>query len=215
MKLLLLVLITAVYSGTGFTNRSVTNAPGLVSPLASFSEKWNEPKYRKCNTAAKTKYLSDKEKELIYILNLARNDPKLFANTVVKKYPDRNYGYLRSSNYYQSLLDTMLSLKSMPLLQPDSLGWVSANCHAISSGNAAFVGHERQDPACNKKRWFDGECCDYGHAEPLDILMSLMIDEEVPTLGHRKICFSDYGKIGVSIQSHKRYGTNAVLDFVY
>jgi len=35
----------------------------------------------------------------------------------------------------------------------------------------------------------------------------------VPSLGHREILFTDFTKIGVSIQPHKKYGWNTVLDF--
>ena len=67
-----------------------------------------------------------------------------------------------------------------------------------------------------KKKWhFNGECCDYGHNNALDIIMSLLIDEGISSLGHRNICLSSYSKIGVAIQPHKLYGYNAVMDFYY
>jgi hypothetical protein len=103
----------------------------------------------------------------------------------------------------------------MALLYPDSLCFVSAECHAISSGKTGYVGHERQTKECKDKHLFFGECCDYGHKEPLPILMALLIDQNVPSLGHRKMCIGPYGKMGVSIQPHKVYGNNAVLDFYY
>jgi hypothetical protein len=198
-----------------FLSQHFVSKPG-PSPLASYSAEWNDAKYLKCNTAAKVSYMNDEEKEVIYILNLLRANPALFANTVLQKYPDENHqGFLRNIQEYKSLLDTLRKLKPLELLYPDSLCFVSAQCHAISSGKAGYVGHERQTKECKDKHLYFGECCDYGHKEPLSILMGLVIDQNVPSLGHRYMCIGSYGKIGVSIQPHKVYGNNAVLDFYF
>ena len=53
-----------------------------VSPLAAYSTDWNDIKYLACNTAATARYLTEEEKKTIYILNMARMNPVLFANTV-------------------------------------------------------------------------------------------------------------------------------------
>jgi hypothetical protein len=182
------------------------------SPLAAYSTEWNDLMYLKCNTAANVTYMNAQEKELIYVLNLLRMNPALFGRTVVAKYPERSGQlHLRDIEEYQSLLDTLQKLKSLPLLDPDSLSFVSARCHAISSGRTGYVGHTRQSKDC--KPHYHGECCSYGHSDPLDIIMSLLIDEGVPSLGHRFICLATFRKIGVSIQPHKGYGYNTVLDF--
>ncbi len=84
-----------------------------VSPLSQYSSQWNDIKYTKCNTAANTAYLSNSEKEIIYILNLIRTYPALFAKTVLKKYPALSgNGYLADDIYYfKSLVDTLLELE--------------------------------------------------------------------------------------------------------
>jgi len=179
------------------------------SPLASYSAAWNDVKYLKCNTASNANYMTAAEKEVIYILNLARINPVLFANTVIKKYPASR------SSYYTSLLNTMLKLKPAKLLNPDSLCFAGAKCHAINSGKEGYVGHNRSTEECRAKWYYNGECCDYGNSKPLDIIMSLLIDEGVESLGHRKICLGDYKKIGVSIQQHITYRHTTVIDFHY
>lgn len=184
--------------------------PGITpSPLDMFSPAWSDPKYLKCNTASDVKYMTTTEKEVIYILNLARTNPALFANTVVTKYPVSHTGY------YKSLLNQMLTLKPQNLLYPDSLCYAGAFCHAVNSGLQGYVGHDRSNEECRKKWYFNGECCDYGNNKPLDIIMSLLIDEGISSLGHRKICLSSYKKIGVSIQPHKVYRVTTVIDFHY
>ena len=78
-----------------------------------------------------------------------------------------------------------------------------------------YAGHKRVNADCEKQKSYNGECCDYGNDDPLEIILSLLIDEGIPSLGHRKVFLSAYTKIGVSIQPHKRYGTGVVFDFAY
>ena len=188
-----------------------------VSPLALYSSEWNDVKYSKCNTAADAVYLSKSEKEVIYILNLIRSYPALFAKTVLKKYPALSgNGYLADDTYYfKSLVDTLLTLEPIQMLYPDKACFISAKSHAYQSGITGYVGHERKTKDAKLKKHYYGECCDYGHKDALEIILSLLIDEGIPSLGHRDICLSNFVKLGVSIQPHKKYGTNAVFDFYY
>ena len=188
-----------------------------VSPLASYHKLWNDAKYSKCNTAANVTYMSHAEKEVIYILNLIRAYPALFTKTVLLKYPSvSGNGYLaEDSFYFISLINSLNKLKPLDILYPDKDCFESAQCHASSSGITGYTGHKRVNADCEKKKNYNGECCDYGNDDPLEIILSLLIDEGVPSLGHRKVFLSAYTKVGVSIQPHKKYGTNAVFDFAY
>ena len=187
------------------------------SPLTTYSDEWNKPGYAQCNTAEKVSYMSVGEKNVIYILNLIRTCPVLFTNTVLLKYPERsgNYHLLNDTFYFQSLVKTLLSMKPAPLLFPDKDCYTSARCHAIQSGITGYVGHERKKAECEKKRSYNGECCDYGNDDPLDIVLSLLIDEGVNSLGHRSICLGEYAKVAVSVQPHKAWRYNTVIDFKY
>jgi len=190
---------------------------GIVSPLATYSSEWNDVKYSKCNTAANAAYLNKSEKDVIYILNLIRSYPALFAKTVLVKYPALSgKDYLADNNYYfESLMDTLLKLSPKQMLSPDYACFLSAKSHAYQSGLTGYVGHERKTRDSKLKKHYFGECCDYGHKDPLDIVLSLLIDEGISSLGHRIACLSDYTKLGVSLQPHKKYRINAVLDFYY
>jgi hypothetical protein len=208
MKLLLLpALLISAFSQTTTDTLSKT-------PLSEYSTDWNDPRFLKCNTAANTSYLSDMEKELIYVFNMMRMDPKLFGSTVVKQYPGKTaLFYLNDLDEYKTLVETLAKTEPLPLLYPDEKLFTSAKCHATISGQKGYVGHDRQTADCKKKTLFDAECCDYGRYTPLDILMGLLIDEGVESLGHRETCLGPYKKIGLSIQPHNSYGKNAVLDF--
>lgn len=204
-----------------FTSTLFSQAQSLktavVSPLTSYNTLWNDIKYSKCNTAVKVAYLSKDEKDVIYILNLIRTYPALFAKTVLKKYPDASgKGYLaEDSFYFISLVKTLEKMEPLNMLYPDVKCFESARCHAIKSGLTGYVGHDRKTADCKAVTHFNGECCDYGHSDPLEIVLSLLIDEGIPSLGHRLVMLSSYTKIGVAIQAHRRYGHNAVLDFYY
>jgi uncharacterized protein YkwD len=188
-----------------------------VSPLASYSKIWNDKKYSICNTAANTAYLTKAEKDAIYILNLVRAYPVLFTKTVLLKYPSvsGNYSLAADSFYFLSLVNSLKKMDPLDILSPDDKCFESAKYHAIASGIAGYVGHERKTKTSKAKKYYYGECCDYGHSDPLDIVLSLLIDEGIPSLGHRDIFLSHYTKIGVSMQPHKKYCTNAVFDFYY
>jgi uncharacterized protein YkwD len=188
-----------------------------VSPLASYSTEWNNEKYSECNTAAGVTYMTSTEKNVIYILNLIRTNPVLFANTVLKKYPSvsgKDY-LLNDAYYYRSLITDLNKMAPGFLLKPDKDCYTSAECHATSSGASGYIGHERKTKECKTKKYYFGECCDYGNFDPLEIVLSLLIDKDVPSLGHRYICLGDYKKIGVSIKPHSKYRTNTVLDFAF
>ena len=184
------------------------------STLSAFGTEWNKKEYSECNTAIDVNYLSADEKEIIYILNLVRVYPLLFSNTVLSKYPSlSNKEYLlNDKNYYNSLKETLFIMPPQTLLEFDKLCYESAFCHAVESGKTGYTGHERLNKTCEDKQHFMGECCDYGNSKPLEIILSLLIDEGVPSLGHREILLGNYTRIGLSIKPHKTYETSTVID---
>lgn len=187
------------------------------SPLSSYSNEWNDAMYTKANTVAEVTYMTSEEKKVIHIMNLMRMNPSLFLRTVVMKYPSISiYNSLEKSSYFLSLIEQLKIQKSLAVLLPDERNFNSAFCHAKTSGEKSYVGHERLTNECKKKQFFAGECCSYGYDNAIDIVLTLLIDKDVPSLGHRYALLSDqYKTCGVSIQPHKTYRFNAVLDFMF
>jgi len=216
MKYLVILLLAMVCESSIAQNTSLPEA-SLSSPLADYSSEWNKPVYTNCNTAAKAIYMNDREREVIYILNLARSYPKLFANTVLTKYPSLsgNDDLANNQYYYQSLVKEMLAMGQVPLLNADEKCFTSAACHAKTSGKSGYTGHTRKSAECKAKEYFSAECCDYGNEEPFEIVLSLLIDKDVSSLGHRRALLGNYTRVGVSIQPHKTYRYSSVLDFDY
>ncbi len=176
---------------------------------------WKNSKYNIAYTAQNTSYLTENEKLVYYYLNLARINPSLFAETFLVKYTKWNsHEDLSLSDYYTgSLYRTMKNMKPVGVLSPQKNLFEGAKCHAVSSGKAGYVGHSRlPNSGCISN--FYGECCSYGQFDALKIVMQLLIDSGVKSLGHRKICLSNkYKTLGVSVQPHKTYRFNSVLDF--
>lgn len=184
------------------------------NPLAAFSPDWTNAMYAKANTGAKARYLSANEKDVLAILNMVRMNPPLFAKTVLTKFPKRAYeADIDQTTEYFSLMQTLLSTKPLPLLQPDSLCWVSARCHAQTSGQTGYVGHDRLSDSCSKLLHYLGESCQYGYKEPVDMILSLLVDRGVPSLGHRNMLLGSYSRVGPAIAPHTMYGTTLVLNF--
>jgi len=200
-----------------FSQNTILNEDSQSAPLAVYSAEWNNPEYKKCNTATKATYLNDKEITVIYILNLARTYPKLFAKTVLAKYPalSGKEDLVNDQYYYQSLVNAMHTMAPAPLLYANEKCFKSAECHAKTAGKAGYTGHDRINKACKAIESYSAECCDYGNEDPLEIVLSLLIDQDVPSLGHRRALLGPYTKVGISIQPHKSYRYNAVLDFEY
>lgn len=174
----------------------------LENPVVDYTG-WNDPKYLAANSAQDEDYLTDEEKKVFFYLNLVRLNPKLFADTYL--------GYLKNStDYYESsLYQELQRIKPLQVIKPNRRLFESARCHAIESGERGFVGHER----FKCEEYFMGECIHYGQSDALQIVTSLLIDKSVISMGHRKICLGYFTEMGVSIQPHKSYGQNSVLDF--
>jgi hypothetical protein len=165
------------------------------------------------HTALVEDYLNDEEKMVYYYLNLARTQPRYFADSVLKTYKGAkgfDNSYLKTSPYVASLYKHLVAMKPLQPLQPDRTLFTSAACFAEAAGKKGIVGHERKGTDCTLRY---AECCSYGMNNALDIVLQLLIDKDIENLAHRVICLGPYTRVGVSIRPHKDYRQNAVLNF--
>lgn len=180
----------------------------------AYAQNWTHSQLTKANTAGEIEYLTKVEKECILYINLCRLYPKDFIKYEVLNYfGTEKYGdYLKNSQYRKSLIEYLQTLKSKEALYFDIELFKNASCFAEEQGIAGTTGHDRIN--CIKGNY--AECCSYGMDTGKDIVMQLLIDHDVPSLGHRLICLSDsYSKIGVSIKPHIEWGTCAVINFIW
>ena len=86
-----------------------------------------------------------------------------------------------------------------------------AICFALEQGASGYMGHNRKKCA----GFYNAECIAYDMETGKDIAMQLLIDHEVPSLGHREACLDrDLTKIGIGFSPHKKASFCAVLDFL-
>ena len=165
---------------------------------------WTAEELAKANTCANTSYLTKNEKEVIQYVNLARMYPAKYAKIELV---DAD----KTTTYYKSLVKTLNSMTPVLPLTTDKKAYESAKCFALEQAKSGETGHDRE----NCESYFFGECCSYGKENARGVVMQLLVDNGVPSLGHREICLTaGYTAIGVSFQDHKVYGSCCVLDFV-
>ena len=190
-----------------------TSVGGKVSDLV-----WTKEELESANTAKDVDYLTDDEKQVIMLCNLARLNGTKFAKTYLDKWLE---GKTRNE-YIKSLYEDLSKISNLPMLKPNEVLYSTAIKHAIDMGETGQQGHNSSDGTSFGKRLMKvygphlvGENCSYGIQDPQDMVIALLIDDGVNSLGHRKnILNEQFNEIGVSIKPHNSiYKYNSVLDF--
>ena len=173
-----------------------------ISPL------WTQEELRTANTTREARtYMHSSERDIITVLNLARMYPQRFVELELTIDKD-DYDY----EYKRSLINHMLSMEPIRAVKPNQSMYQLARCWAKESGELGLTGHDRIQ--CKDGFW--AECCSYGHGDALGIILQLLIDYGIPSLGHRVICLSDdYTAVGATINNHSVWGYVSVLDFSF
>jgi uncharacterized protein YkwD len=183
-------------------------------------EEWTNAFYEEARTATEAGYMNEEEKMVVYYCNLVRLNPSLFADTYLKAYLDTARPF--REKWVRSLQKDLKSAGHAPVLLPAEDLAKEARSHANDMGRTGKTGHNSSSGKNFKSRMQKfrdvytsvGENCDYVNGKALNIVMSLLIDEGVESLGHRKnILNKEYRYIGVAIAPHKKYGYNCVMDF--
>jgi hypothetical protein len=195
----------------------MTRILGMLIFMVNFSwvsaQTWTSAQLEKANTAKDIAFLTPDEKEAILYINLCRLYPQDFLkNELVQYYGTVEHGnYVKNSPYRESLMKLLGTMQPVNALYFDGEAYKDAKCLAKEQGESGAIGHKRK----NCKADYDAECCSYGMERGKDIAMQLLIDHQVPSLGHRLICLGkEYTKVGISVQPHKQWGVCAVLDFL-
>lgn len=169
------------------------------------------------STATTADYLTAEEKEVIRLVNEVRTQPAAFA----KKYLENRQ---REGAYAKECYEELLAWAPQKALLPSKALSLAAKDHAQDMGVSGRTGHvstKGESATLRVQRYgtFTGryngpwENCSYGFDDPLAIVLQLLIDDGVPSRGHRKnIMQPAINYIGVSIQPHKSYRFNCVMD---
>lgn len=197
------------------SNQGNANNNNSVSNNTTSSTQFTDAQVAKANTAKDATYLSQTEKDVILYCNLARLDGQTFANQYLGKLKGS------SNSYEQSLLSDLAKVKNLPMLKSNSKLAKAAKYHVDDIGPKGLVQHESSDGTnCGNrvrkyyKGGYIGENIDFGRSSAMDIVLDLLIDDGIESLGHRKnILNGNFSRIGVSIGSHKQYQYCCVQDF--
>lgn len=119
-------------------------------------------------------------------------------------------------------IDYLLSKDPEPVLRtcPEALCRAAMD-HVENQGPSGRAGHTGPDGSTMSSRiarhchaeW-TGECIDYGSQSAREIVQALLVDDGVPSRGHRHNVFKNkYKHVGIAYGPHKRYKCMCVLDF--
>lgn len=179
-------------------------------------ESWEPEVVRSLFSSRGTPYLNDEEQKVILFMNMARHNGPLFAETFITVYVEENQ--IENSSYLRSLYQDLNRTSGLVPLIPEEDLTAVAQGHAARSGETGHVGHKdmqkRFAPLRGNPYTAWGENCSYGFEEAISIVITLLIDEDIRDMGHRKnILNESYNSVGVAIRPHKSYRVNCVIDF--
>jgi Cysteine-rich secretory protein family len=211
MKQLILCILTILGTASAFAQTNIN-----IEKNAAYSTD------NKINQLDPNAYLFSKEElETLSIINEMRADPSGFYKTYIAPYIALNP---RFTKYYtRSLQKTMLSL---PPLAPLSISPVMKKTADYLAKDLLIYGGRRLDHTSSRGETFEqrmqkagvgcaGENLYTGQDRtPMMMIMDLLIDQGVESLGHREALLSkSYKSIGISIQSYPDNGQLMVQDF--
>ncbi|MCE5326736.1 MAG: CAP domain-containing protein [Planctomycetaceae bacterium] len=178
-------------------------------------------------------YLTAMERAVIAEMNLARTDPLFYAQ-LVKGFRARMRGNIfisaeghkiRTKEGVAVLDETIAYLEKVtkaPPLAPSQALALAATEHAKDTGPKGMTGHTGTDGSSAKQRisrhgkpqHCSGENISYGPTTAREIVLQLIIDDGVPSRGHRLNIYEKGFKLaGVAIAPHSHYGTMCVIDY--
>lgn len=206
--------------------------PGVkgYSQTRTDADGWN---VQQLDTARNVTYLSRLEKDVILELNKLRSDPPKYAELYIQPRTRYFRGNTYSTTGGHSIVTTegsraveecynaLRTAQSVPLLYPREGLSQAAKDHTLDQGAAGTTGHNGSDGssfdsrASRYGRWSGAmaENISYGNNSGREIVCQLLIDDGVPSRGHRANNLNRaYTYAGVSTGYHERYEFMCVID---
>ena len=188
--------------------------------LLSLLSDWTPQEKEKAEANSINSKMSLNEKSVFYYINLIRINPKKFEAEVLNPFLKENKKY--SKKYINSLRKDLSKINTLHPLNYKYDLFKFAKKHAKTTGKKGKTGHRsvslkgykiRTEKLLNKYSTV-GENIHYGLNNPKKIVLELLIDDGIKNVGHRKNILSDkYLYASVSIQPHKKYKFNTVIEF--
>lgn len=217
--------------------------PGESNSSSSENGTIKQPRYTKdvidttvwdlsvLDTARNVDYLFEVEKNVILEMNMARSNPKKYAEMYIQPRTKRFSG-----NIYDNYLMTnegiavvnecikfMNGQSPLSILSPSKGLSLAAKDHATTqclTNQTGHTGTDGSDPFIRIKRYGTytttaGENISYGAKSAREIVIQLLIDDGVKSRGHRKnIMNKSFTNSGVGYaDKHKTYGSECVITY--
>jgi len=160
--------------------------------------------------------MSEMEQEIVYLMNLARLNGSKFWNTYLK---DELAG--KSGSYVSSLQSDLASVRNLPMLYPDAGLVKAAKYHVNDMSKNNFFDHSSSDGTRFYDRvqsFYNSSYCteniSAGMGTAIGVVAQLLLDEGIPSLGHRKnILDSRCNAVGVACGPLNYYRYCCCQDF--
>lgn len=169
---------------------------------------------------AQAGYLTKFDKEVIAEVNKARQNPAAYAEILAARRP--SYNGQEGVGALDEAIAFLRAASPLPPLQPSPGMSMAATDHVNDTGPKGITGHDGSDGSSSFERidrygdrsGYVGENISYGMNSAQDVVAQLIIDDGVPSRGHRENIFNpQYQFIGVDTGSHAQYQTMTVLNF--
>lgn len=201
-----------------FSTTSLALILFIVQPLTA--QLYTPHELVKARTATSASYLTPDEQEILFLINLARQDGSAFVDSFIAPHIDEWALDPESNGYLISLLADLRKVKSLRPLQPNEPLANAAMFHATDLAVANLMSHTSSDGTPYSVRIqrftpaeYASEVISSSYYKPLDIVMQLLIDSNVPDLGHRRALLNPLlTYAGPALGPHPRFGHIAVIE---
>ena len=177
----------------------------------------------------------DLESGVVAELNLMRRDPRAYADKLrayraqigadgIWRAPGNPVGIItrEGTAAVDEAIAVLEAQAPLPSFSTDTQLTAAARAHAAEQGRTGAIGHASADGSTlsdrvSRGRIFYGklaETISYGANTPADVVMQLLIDDDVPSRGHRIILLkADLTYVGVGCGTHPKYRYTCVQDY--
>ena len=218
-------------TGSIFAESAEQPKPAAETISTPASPHWSR---ERLDTTVGADYLTAQEREVIIELNMLRSDPAMYARNYLiplrayydgklLKYPGAiPIATTEGAAPLEECIRELESAKPAPLLSPRKGLVLAARDHVADQSRSGATGHTGGDGSSTVVRidrygtWHTtaGENIGYGYDETRNIVTALLIDDGVPSRGHRtNLLNGKFNVVGVGVGRHQVYRHMCVMDF--